>query len=175
MALKAICPNCNVENEPSSVTCEVCKTALGALLVGDPGAGPKFFIFSLGISLGLYILCWVLGLHPVMLLVAVFYGTLLTSYFARHNVVWASALGGLVAIVVVIAISLAASYAKSKGLFIGLAGSELIDEFGDPAGKGKVAIGVFLMVLAVFPISLLGASVGEHLSVRRRHKPMFSL
>ena len=100
MALKAICPNCNVENDPSLVNCEVCKTALGALLVGEPGKGPIFFGASLGASLGMYVLCWVFGLHPVMLLVSVFYGTLLTSYFAKHNVVWASALGGLTAMMI---------------------------------------------------------------------------
>ncbi len=168
MALKAICPHCNVENEPSAVNCEVCKTALGALLVGEPGAGPVFFGVSLGASLGFYILCWVFDLHPVMLLVSVFYGTLLTSYFAKHNVVWASALGGLMAIIVVIVLSIAASYAKTKGMFLGLAGGKIDDE---SVTKGRVAIGVFVMLLAVFPLSLVGASVGEHLSVRRRHRP----
>lgn len=169
MALKAICPHCNVENEPSAVNCEVCKTALGALLVGEPGAGPKFFGVSLGLSLGLYLVCWVFDLHPVMLLVSVFYGTLLTSFFAKHNVVWASALGGLTTIVVVLLLAVAASYAKTKGLFIAIAGGTT--DHRDPDGKAKVVLGVIVMLLAMFPLSLIGASVGEHLSVRRRHKP----
>ena len=67
--------------------------------------------------------------------------------------------------------TIAASYAKSKGLFVGLAGAKPYDEFGEPVSKGRVAVGVIVMMLAVFPISLLGASVGEHLSVRRRLKP----
>lgn len=170
MALKAICPHCNVENDPSAVNCEVCKTALGAVLVGEPGSGAVFFALSFGASLGFYLLCWVFGLSPVMLLVSVFYGTLLTSYFAKHNVVWASALGGLLAIVVVVALSIVASYAKTKGMFFGIAGGSP-KEIDDPDGKAKVVMGVIVMLLALFPLSLLGASVGEHLSVRRRLKP----
>ena len=167
MALKAICPNCNVENDPAATNCEVCKTALGALLVGEPGKGGAYFAASLGASIGLYLLCWVFGLHPLMLLVSVFYGTLLTSYFAKHNVVWASALGGLTAIVVVIVLSVSMSYAQTKGLFVGLTGAKLRD---GEASKGVVAAGVVVLLIAVFPLSLLGASVGEHLSVRRHHK-----
>ncbi len=168
MALKAICPNCNVENQPNATNCEVCKTALGALLVDESSKGPVFFGASLGASLLLYGLCWVFELHPIMLLVSVFYGTLLTSYFAKHNVVWASAMGGLTAIIVVLVLALAASYAKTKGMFIAIAGGSA--EHRDPDGKAKVVMGVIVMLLALFPLSLLGASVGEHLSVRRRHK-----
>ena len=37
-----------------------------------------------------------------------------------------------------------------------------------------LAIGVLVMLVALFPLTLLGASVGEHLSVRRRLKPSSS-
>ncbi len=169
MALKAICPHCNVENETSAVNCVVCKTALGALLVGEPGAGPKFFITSLASSLGLYLIFWVFDLHPVMLLVSVFYGTLLTSYFAKHNVVWASALGGLTTLVVVLLLAVSTSYGKTRGVFVAIGGGSTDPDEVD--AKARVVLGVIVMLLATFPLSLIGASVGEHLSVRRRHKP----
>jgi hypothetical protein len=172
MSVKAICPHCNVENDPAATNCEVCKTALGAVLVGGRGTGGKFFLTSMLISIGIYMLCWLLELHPVMLLVSVFYGTLLTSYFAKNNVVWASALGGVSAIAVVIAIKIVAAFANSKGIFLAVAGGvSTADRLGDPASTGKVVVGVFVMLVAIFPVSLVGASVGEHLSVRRRLKP----
>lgn len=171
MSVKAICPNCNVPNDPSLTNCEVCKTALGALLIGDPGDGLKFGIVSASASLVLYMMCWMFELHPIMLLVSVFYGTLLTSYWAKNNVVWASAMGGLIAIVLVIVAKIALSYASHKGLFSALAGGpSSTNEYGDGIAKGKVAVGVVVALAALFPFCLIGASVGEHLSVRKRSK-----
>jgi hypothetical protein len=167
MALKAICPNCNVANEPSATNCEICKTAMGATLVGARGDGAKFFAISMVVSIGFYLICWIVELHPLMLPVSVFYGTLLTSYFARHNVVWASALGGLVAILAVLVIKIAAAWASSKGLFMAILGGTT-DVYRDRVQTGTVVAGAVVLLVATFPISLIGASVGEHLSVRRR-------
>jgi hypothetical protein len=168
MPVSAICPNCNVPNEPTAVQCTICKTALGAMLVGDARDGLKWFVSSSFISLGMYLLCMLFGLHAMTIIVPVFYGPLLASYFARSNVVWASALGGMALLLFVLIVALLDSESHTARQVI----TQL--EGGKPdhiATGAKLLFGMIVAGLVALPIALTGASVGEHLSVRRRRKP----
>jgi hypothetical protein len=170
MSAKAICPNCNVANDPSNVTCEVCKTALGALLVEEVG-GAKYFGLSVLLSLAICFVLWMLGFRPIALVVSVFYATLLTSYFARTNVVWASALGGLAAGAIVIVLAIGFGWGASKGTFAALLDEPPItDGTKSDARSSQAKLGALAASLFIFPVSLIGASVGEHLALRRRRR-----
>jgi hypothetical protein len=167
MALSTICPNCNVENKPSNVVCEVCKMSLGAFLVGGTRDGAKWFAISLGLSLAFFVPCWGLELHPFTLLMSMFYGPLVASYAARRNVVWASSLGGTAAAIVIIVGALILHWSKMKLGFAALVGDTINDRGHEP-GMFKVILGIVVVLLGILPLNMIGASVGEHLSVRRR-------
>ena len=164
MSLCAVCPACHVENAVSNVKCDLCGAALGALVVeGDRKTSGTWIAASTLITLLLYMSCYALGLHPVLLLVAGFYGPLLASYFAPTNIVYESSVGGLLGIVSSVAFIFALESKLLRALVAGLAGTDDL-----PSVVFALVIGVPLLLLIILPASLTGASVGEHLSVRRR-------
>jgi len=164
----AVCPNCNVENDPSNVQCTICKTSLGALLVADASQNFKWFAISAFVALGAILPCILLELHTATFVIAMFYGPVLASYFARTNVVWATALGGVTTFALVTFIAMLDKEGRARAMLTQLAGSKSEDHL---LGGFALVLGLILAVVCVLPVALTGASVGEHLSVRRRRKP----
>ena len=160
----AICPNCNVSNSPKITVCDVCKTALGAQLTDvDAKTSAKWMWTAALVTVGLYIPCRLLELSSITLLVPMFYGPLLASYQAKGNVVWRAAIGGVIGIVAIGLFEIALHWSASRGLFASMAG-------GHDSVALALVFGVPVATISVLPLSLTGASVGEHLSFRRRHK-----
>ncbi|MCX5748544.1 MAG: zinc finger Ran-binding domain-containing protein [Proteobacteria bacterium] len=171
----AQCPNCKVENAPTNTTCEVCQAPLsGDLLERAETAGrARWMWISLAITLGLYLPCWFLQLHPVTLAMAMFYGPLIASYRAKDNVVWAAALGGLIAIVTVVVLSVMVQWEASRAILSSaVGGKEPTDYATGTSSAFVVVVGIPLVLAAIFPVSLIGASVGELVSTWRRRRSL---
>ena len=120
MSLIAVCPKCGVANSPMNTACDVCRAPLGSSLVeGTPGGEPTplaWMAISAAITAVLGAVAWVAHLHPLTLAVAMFYGPLLASARARDNVVWHAAVGGLLGMVALLAISIALTWDQSRAI-----------------------------------------------------------
>jgi len=170
MALMAVCVACGVENSPMNTVCDVCKAPLGTALTeaaADPVSGPQVTMaISAAVTAGLGLLAWMFKLHEVTLAVAMFYGPLIASYRARENAVWHAALGGLLGLLGLLALSMPLSWEANKALL-----RAAID--GTPSTSTVIVLvfGILVLLATILPVSLVGASVGEHLAVRRRRRP----
>lgn len=170
MGLTSICPNCNMANDPASVQCSACRTAIGAVLVGEARDSFRWFAVSAFISLCMYLVCLGLGLHVVTVLVPLFYGPLLASYFARSNVVWASALGAMLMLLFISFVSLI-DPGRSTARVIA---TRLIRGDSETLMRGvELVLATVVAGVVVFPVPLIGSLVGELLSVRRSRGPAF--
>lgn len=147
--------------------CDMCKAPLGAKLVeGAAGAEPKpwgWVLISAAITAGLGAVVWLFELGTPPLAAAMFYGPLVASYRAKDNIVWHAAIGGIVGMLALLFISVVLVWERSKALLIGAMG-------GDASTSAAIALalGSLVLLATILPISLIGASVGEHLAVRRR-------
>ncbi len=164
MALVAVCPTCHVENLVSNSACDICGTALGATIVQtDTGANTKWIAYSAATTLGIYILCYVLGIHQIYLLLAAFYGALITSYVCKNNVVFETSIGALVGIFLSLMFLVVAKPPLLKAFAAGLSRTS--------SGGAVLILIAFIVILpAIYPVCLMGASAGETLNQRRRGK-----
>ncbi len=179
MSLMAVCPKCGVENSPMNTACDVCRASLGTSLIeGDRGSEPSplaWMAISAAITAGIGGMAWLADLHPIMLAVAMFYGPLIASARSRDNVVWHAAIGGLVGMFVLLLISIALTWDESRAMLTAAIGGRLPSDdlrVGHRATPVFMVLGggVAVLIASILPLSLTGASVGEHLASGRRRR-----
>jgi hypothetical protein len=175
MALMAICPKCGVENSPMNTACDMCKAPLGAQLAEGAGTPIKPSVWlgiASAITLGFALLAWIFKLPPVAFGLAMFYGPMIASLLARESIVPSAGLGGVVGLVALIVLGLVLEGEAMRAvLTAAMGGTPQITEDGVTTGTSLPSAFIFgsLVLAAVFaPISLVGASVGEHLGQSRR-------
>jgi hypothetical protein len=168
MSLVAVCPNCHVRNDPSRTHCEVCKIALGALLIdAERGRRLAWLLAAAGLALAMFLPVALLGKQTLWL--PLFYGPLVASYYARGNVVWSSALGGLAAGSAVVIVAAVGYWSDLRHLLVFLMGGTQPDDPELPTTTTTaVMLGGLVMFAIALAVCLIGASVGEHLSQHRR-------
>lgn len=160
-----------------NTACDVCKAPLGTRLVeaGGPGTEPTpmtWMAISAGLTAALGLFAWFAKLHPLTLAVVMFYGPLIASYRARDNVVGHAAVGGLLGMFALLLLSFALAYDESRAVLLAAMRGEPSED-GRPGTSSPIVFlaGTLVLVAVIFPISLVGASVGEHLAGNRRRRP----
>jgi len=139
-------------------------------VIAVPRDGFKWFGMAAAIVVGCFLISYVMVAPKFGLVLAAFYGALLTSYLSRVNVVWLAALGALAGVALIIFMAMVNDWPAIK-LQLGAVLRYDSDHERTHPSTIRLIFGFVFALLAVLPISLTGSSVGEHLSLRRRSRP----
>ena len=149
------CPSCNVRNFSQNTHCDICNGELRpAKREGDRA---KWVWISMVVSLAMSFVLLLLQLHPVTMVLAMFYGPLISSYYGGS--MGRSALGAVIALLAIVFVAVIASWSTLQPMLAVLGG------FGPMAFR--VIIGAAVACMCVIPITMTGGLVGERLSERR--------
>lgn len=175
MSLMAVCPTCGVENSPMNSACDMCKAPLGTALV--PGAAPglapiAWMWIAMAITLSTCLLAWTFRLPPIAMALALFYGPLVAAWRARTSAMLHASLGGILGLLAMITLAIAFEGEAARAVLTSaMGGAPEVTGYDGTTGTSllsAVVFGTIVIVIELAPISLIGASVGEHLAARRR-------